>query len=101
MPSAIRLSASAASAGDAAPSNSNSRRSPISAPLPLHRPDQRAARPPERDLHAMAPLPLPDFDVEHQELRGRQRELALPGPDSQFAGEQSLGELGEIERGGV
>src|SRR5215831_9842142 len=101
MPSAMRLSVSAASDGDAAPSNSNSRPSPIGFPSRGGDPDQGPLRPSERDLHAMAALPLLDADVEKQELGSRHDRLTLAGHDAELAGENALGEFGEIKGSGV
>src|SRR5690242_18197449 len=70
MPSAIRFSASAASAGDATPSYSNSLR-PIPVP-PCSDSDQRPLGPTKLHCDVIRPLLLLDLDLEHQELGRRQ-----------------------------
>src|SRR5262249_24086033 len=70
IPSAIRFSASAASAGDATPSYSNSLR-PIPVP-PRGDPDQRPLGPAQLHRDVIRPLLLLDLDLEHQEFRRRQ-----------------------------
>src|SRR5262245_4615739 len=93
MPSAIRLSASAASDGDAAPSNSNSLRSPIGPPLRGRDAYQRPPRPSNRDLHALPALSPLHVDVEQHELGRRHDNLVLAAEDTELAREQAPGEL--------
>src|SRR5262249_25595714 len=100
MPSAMRLSASAASDGDAAPSNSNSCLSPMTSSR-CGDFDEGPARPPERHLHPIAPLALLDLEVEEEELGRRDDRLLVIGHNPELAGENALGELREVEGRGV
>src|SRR5262245_7953998 len=95
----MRFSASAASAGVAMPSNSNSLRSAIS--TPSRDPDQWTPRPAELDRHVIGALLLLDLDLQQQELRRDQLALLLARDDTQFTGEHALGKLRQVECRGI
>src|SRR5258705_7956140 len=78
IPSAMRFSASAASAGVAAPSNSNSRLSPIANSSRRSDPDQWTPRPSQLDADVVPSLLLLRLDLQHDELRGREPQLLFP-----------------------
>src|SRR5262245_31499636 len=101
MPSAIRIRASAASDGEAIPSNSNCRLSPMSPILPLGHPDQRAAGPAQLHSDVVGALALLDLDLEDDELRGGDEPLLVSGDHAQLSRKDPLGELREVERGRV
>src|SRR6267143_2730145 len=98
IPSAIRFSASAASEGVAAPSNSNSRLSPITIPSGRSDSDQWTPRPSKLDADVIRALPLFGLDLENDELGRRQLDLLLTHGDRQFAREHPFGELRQIKR---
>src|SRR5262249_572004 len=93
IPSAMRFSASAASAGVAAPSNSNSRLSPITNSSRRSDPDQWTPRPSHLDAHVIPPLLLLRLDLQHDELRRREPDLLFSRYQRDFTGQQSLREL--------
>src|SRR5215207_4150763 len=70
-------------------------------PLRSRDPDERATRPANRDLHAVAPLALLHLDVQEHELGRRQDEVLVARGDADLAGQQALGQLREIESGRV
>src|SRR5262249_24691746 len=90
MPSAMRFNASAASDGVAAPSNSNSRLSPIVASFPGCDADERAPRPAQLHGHVIRPFLLFDFDVEDDELGCGKLDLMITMHDGDFARKYSL-----------
>src|ERR671918_562847 len=101
IPSAMRSRASAASAGDAVPSNSKTCLSPIVASPAGAGPDERPPRPSQLHGHVIRALFLLDLDLEDDELRRGQSHRTLPRPDRHLTGEHTPGELGEIEGRGV
>src|SRR5262245_50233185 len=101
IPSAIRFSASAASEGVAAPSNSNSRLSPITTSSRRSDPDQWTPRPSKLDADVVRALSLLGLDLENDELGRRQLYLVIPNGDRQLARQHAFGQLRQVERGGV
>src|SRR5262245_44329006 len=101
IPSAMRFSASAASEGVAAPSNSNSRLSPITISPRRCDPDQWTPRPSHLDADMIRALALLRLDLENDELGRGQLDLLFPDRDRELTREHSLGELREVERRGV
>src|SRR5262245_28501485 len=101
IPSAIRFSASAASEGVAAPSNSNSRLSAITISPYRSDPDQWTPGPPKLDADVIRALPLLDLDLEHDELGRGELDLLFPDHDRELTREDALGQLGEVKRRGI
>src|SRR5262245_44385286 len=101
IPSAMRFSASAASDGVAAPSNSNSRLSAITVSSRSSDPDQRTPGPPKLDTDVIRPLPLLGLDLEHDELSRRELNVLFADHDRELTREDALGQLGEVKRRGV
>src|SRR5262249_49224191 len=98
IPSAMRFSASAASEGVAAPSNSNSRLSAITISSHCSDPDQWAPGPPTLDADVIRPLPLLGLDLEYNELGRRKLDLLFSDHDRELTREDALGQLSEVER---
>src|SRR5215467_3945830 len=101
IPSAMRFSASAASEGVAAPSNSNSRLSAITISSRRSDPDQWTPGPPELDADVIRSLPLLGLDLEHDELGCRELDVLLSDHDRELTREDALGQLSEIKRCGI
>src|SRR5215470_6003462 len=101
IPSAMRFSASAASEGVAAPSNSNSRLSPITIPSGRSDSNQWTPRPSKLDADVIRALPLLGLDLEDDELGRRQLDLLIPHGARQLARQHALGQLRQVERSGV
>src|SRR5215813_7857284 len=101
IPSAMRFSASADSEGVAAPSNSNSRLSPITTSSRRSDPDQWTPRPSKLDADMIRALPLFGLDLEDDELGRRQSDLLVSNRDRQLARQHALGQLRQVERGSV
>src|SRR5215831_8746561 len=101
IPSAMRFSASAASEGVAAPSNSNSRLSPITIPSGRSDSNQRTPRPSKLDADMVRTLPLLGLDLEDDELGRRQLDLLIANRDRQLTRQHALGQLRQVERSGV
>src|SRR5215475_11270902 len=98
IPSAIRFSASAASEGVAAPSNSNSRLSAITIPPGLSDADQRTPRPSKLDADVVRALSLFGLDLENQELGCRELDVLLSDRDRELTRQNAFGELRQVER---
>src|SRR5215469_430028 len=94
----MRFSASAASEGVAAPSNSNSRLSPITTSSRRSDPDQWTPRPSKLDADVIRALSLLGLDLQDHELGRRQPDLLISDGDRELASEDAFGQLGEIER---
>src|SRR5262245_49868720 len=101
IPSAMRFSASAASEGVAAPSNSNSRLSAITISSHRSDPDQWTPRPPKLYADVIRPLPLLGLDLEHDELSCRELDVLLSNHDRELTREDALGQLSEVKRCGI
>src|SRR5262245_60909510 len=95
----MRFSASAASAGVAMPSNSNSLRSAIS--TPSRDADQWTPRPAELDRDMIRSLLLLDFDLQQHELCRGQLALMLASDDAQLTGEHAFRKLRQVECRGI
>src|SRR5207253_3617106 len=93
IPSAMRFSASAASDGVAAPSNSNSRLSPITISPCRSDPDQWTPRPSKLDADVIRALPLFGLDLENDELGRCQPDLLITDGDRQLTRQNSFGQL--------
>src|SRR5712691_11315559 len=93
IPSAIRFSASAASEGVAAPSNSNSRLSPITISPSRSDPDQWTPRPSKLDADVVRALPLLGLDLEKDELGRRELDLLISHGDRNLSRQHPSGEL--------
>src|SRR5438445_12648917 len=98
IPSAMRFSASAASEGVAAPSNSNSRLSPITLSPCRSDPDQWTPRPSKLDADVVRALPLLGLDLENHELGRREPDLLVSHRDRELTRQYAFGELRQIER---
>src|SRR5437899_6030399 len=98
LPSAMRFSASAASEGVAAPSNSNSRLSPITLSPCRSDPDQWTPRPSKLDADVVRALPLLGLDLENHELGRREPDLLVSHRDRELTRQYAFGELRQIER---
>src|SRR2546427_3781776 len=98
IPSAMRFSASAASEGVAAPSNSNSRLSPITLSPCRSDPDQWTPRPSKLDADVVRALPPLGLDLENHELGRREPDLLVSHRDRELTREYAFGELRQIER---
>src|SRR5215510_4116172 len=97
----MRFSASAASEGVAAPSNSNSRLSAITISSHRSDPDQWTPGPPKLDADVIRSLPLLGLDLEHDELGCRELDVLLSDHDRQLTREDTLGQLSEVKRRGI
>src|SRR5438445_8926232 len=97
----MRFSASAASDGVAAPSNSNSRLSAIAISSCRSDTDQWTPGPPKLDADVVRALPLLGLDLEHHELGRRELDVLFPDHDRQLPREHALGQLSEVERRGI
>src|SRR5947209_12546698 len=84
IPSAMRFSASAASEGVAAPSNSNSRLSPITLSPCRSDPDQWTPRPSKLDADVVRALPPLGLDLENHELGRREPDLLVSHRDREL-----------------
>src|SRR5215813_7648066 len=89
IPSAMRFSASAASEGVAAPSNSNSRLSPITIPSGRSDSNQRTPRPSKLDADVVRTLPLLGLDLQDDELGSRELDLLIADGDRELAGQHA------------
>src|SRR5262245_60530817 len=94
----MRFSASAASEGVAAPSNSNSRLSAITISSHRSDPDQWTPRPPKLDADVIRPLPLLGLDLEHDELCCCELDVLLSDHDRELTRADALGQLSEARR---
>src|SRR5215813_11898240 len=101
IPSAMRFNASAASEGVAAPSNSNSRLSPITIPSGRSDSNQWTPRPSKLDADVIRALPLLRLDLQDDELGRRQPDLLISNRDRQLARQHALGQLRQVKRGSV
>src|SRR5215831_5210171 len=101
IPSAMRFNASAASEGVAAPSNSNSRLSPITIPSGRSDSNQWTPRPSKLDADVIRALPLLRLDLQDHELGGRELDLLIADGDRELSGQDAFGQLGQVERGRV
>src|SRR5262245_1786358 len=94
----MRFSASAASEGVAAPSNSNSRLSPITIPSGRSDTDQRSPRPSKLDADVVRALSLFGLDLQNHELGSRELDALLSDRDRELARQNTFGELRQVER---
>src|SRR4029077_19591545 len=97
----MRFSASAASEGVAAPSNSNSRLSAITISSHRSDPDQWTPGPPELDADVIRALALLYLDLEHDELGRGELDLLFADHDRELTREDALGQLREVKRRSV
>src|SRR2546428_12964696 len=95
IPSAMRFSASAASEGVAAPSNSNSRLSPIT--TSCSDPNQWTPRPSKLDADMVRALPLLGIDLEKDEIGHREQDLLLSHDERELACENTTGRLSRLD----
>src|SRR5436309_14186042 len=97
----MRFSASAASEGVAAPSNSNSRLSPITIPSGRRDPAQWTSRPSKLHADVVRTLPLLGLDLETHALGRRELNVLISDRDRELAPQAAFGQLRALPRARV